>query len=229
MQAGIHARAGRFDTQVVEDEAVAGLHAEGAEGAIVVQHHQCPFGAVAGNGASLLELGVQLGGFLPGQGLLAKDFSKGDQVLLDHIDMPGLAVAVVHIEVQGRRHFAQLVIVAGLQRGDQNQVRPRGMHPLQVGLHDRADICRLPGLLVACKKVRHEVLGHARHGHAQLVEEVHFVHVQCHRALWQLTDQRGAQLMLHGYRRVVAMTRGVRRCRCGCRGLIAAVQGEGDA
>ena len=87
-------------------------------------------------------------------------------MLLDQGDMPGFAVAIVNVEMQGWRHFAQFAIVIGLQRGDQNQVGPRCMHALQVGLHDRADICGLLVSLVTCKKVRHEVFGHARHGHA---------------------------------------------------------------
>ncbi|KAF5291734.1 hypothetical protein FQR65_LT20412 [Abscondita terminalis] len=198
MQAGFGRGAGRLHAQRAEDEAIARLRPERAEGAVVVQHDQGLLGAAFGHTPGLGQPGVQLGSLLAGEVLLAEDAAQGQEVVLDDVDVAGLAVAVVHVEVDGGGDLAEFLVVAGLQRGDQDQVGPGGVHALQVGLDDGAHVCNGGIVLVAGEKVRHEVLGHARDGHAQRVEEVDLVHVQRDHALRQPADHGGAQLVLRG-------------------------------
>ena len=72
------------------------------------------------------------------------------------------------------------------------------MHALQVGLHDGAQVLHRCIGLVLGQKVRHIVFDHAGNRHAELVEKVGLVHLQCSHPLRGAGDDGAAQLVLHG-------------------------------
>ncbi|MHC3910119.1 hypothetical protein ACMZ4X_03365 [Achromobacter marplatensis] len=197
MQAGLGRRAGGLDAQGLEDEAITRLRPERTERAVVVQHDERRLGPVLDKGPCRFHLGVKFRGPLAGKAFLLEDPPQRHKVVLDDFDVIGLAVAIVHVEVDRRRDLAQRFVVVRLQRSDQDQVGPGGMHAFQVRLHDSAHVLHLRRILVAGKKVRHKIFGHADDRHAKFVQEVDFVHIQGHHTLRQLFNDGRAQFVLN--------------------------------
>ena len=133
VQAGLDGGAGGPHAQGVEHEGIARLHAERAEGAVVVHHDHGLLGAAGSHAPGFLHLGVQFGGLLLCQRFLVEDAAQRQQVLPDGGDVGALAVLVVHVEMQRGRDLGKLLIMIGLDRRDQDQVGLERVHAFQVG------------------------------------------------------------------------------------------------
>ena len=98
--------------------------------------------------ACLCHLGIELRHQAAGLLLFFKDATQGQHMVFDHFKMAFFAVLEVHVVMQRGGNLAQLLVMVGLQRGNQNQVGVQRMHALQIGLDDGAQVLDLAVVFV---------------------------------------------------------------------------------